>query len=253
MGYSIPILTYHSIDDSGSVISTSISRFQSQMRYLHDNAFRTLSLHEVAECIRKKTPFPDKSICITFDDGFRNVFHRAYPVLIRYNYSATIFLVPSYCGGKNNWEGQPNGLPILELLDWKEIAGMADSGFEFGAHTMNHADLISLPLSFAKHEIVSSRDEIQNRLSKNILFFSYPYGKLTEEIKKICKDNFLGSCSTEMGFTTLQSDLHALPRIDMYYFSQNSLFRYIGTFMFSFYISARRAIRSIKTKLDMVY
>ncbi len=102
--YKIPILTYHSIDNSGSVISTTPERFRSQMQYLSDSSFNVISLNEIATCIREKQPFPSRSLAITFDDGFKNNYDIAYPVLKEYGFSAIIFLVTGYCGRNNRWQ-----------------------------------------------------------------------------------------------------------------------------------------------------
>jgi len=91
MGYKVPILTYHSIDDSGSVISTSPDKFLSQMHYLRDKHFNVISLKNVVTNIRKKLPLPQRSIAITFDDGCKNVYNIAYPILRDYGFTATIF------------------------------------------------------------------------------------------------------------------------------------------------------------------
>ncbi len=92
MSCKVPILTYHSIDDSGSIISTSPDKFRSQMRHLRDKHFNVISLKEVVTNIRKKSPLPRRSIAITFDDGFKNVYNIAYPILKNYGFTATVFL-----------------------------------------------------------------------------------------------------------------------------------------------------------------
>jgi len=161
MGYKVPILTYHSIDDSGSVISTSPDKFRSQMHYLRDKHFNVISLKNVVTNIRKKLPLPPRSIAITFDDGFKNVYNIAYPILKDYGFTATIFLVPGYCGKNNQWDGQPKEIPILDLLDWEEVREMANNGIDFGAHSMTHEVLAKLSLEEACREIVKSKSAIQ--------------------------------------------------------------------------------------------
>ena len=141
----VPILTYHSIDSSGSVISTSPEKFVSQMRYLAESFFKVISLNDVVKCIQERRPFPPKSAVITFDDGFKNIYDEAYPVLKKFGFKATVFLVPRYCGRNNRWNGQPEGIPTLDLLGWDEIGEMVHNGVEFGAHTMSHPNLSMFP------------------------------------------------------------------------------------------------------------
>lgn len=235
----IPILTYHSIDDSGSIISVSPAKFRRQMELLKEVAYKTISLKEIVEHIRNRKVFPKKSIAITFDDGFKNVYYEAFPILKEFGFTATIFLVTGDCGKKNRWDSHSRNIPNIDLLCWDEIIEMSDKGMDFGAHTMSHSNLSGLSIEKATEEIVNSKSMIQKHLKKDILFFAYPYGSQTVEIKGIIKGKFYGACSTGMGFVTLKSDVYSLPRIEMYYFSRNNFFTWIETPLFSYYIKMR--------------
>jgi peptidoglycan/xylan/chitin deacetylase (PgdA/CDA1 family) len=245
---TLPILAYHSIDNSGSVISMSPNKFQAQMQHLKHTSARVISLCEIVTCIKNNKPFPPKAVAITFDDGFQNFYSVAYPVLRAYGFTATVFLVPGYCGKNNQWGGQPDGIPILDLLDWHEIYEMANDGIDFGAHTMTHPNLSALPLEKTIREIVDSKIIIQEHLGKEITFFAYPYGELNERFKQIVKDKFYGACCTKLGFANVDSDSYSLPRIDMYYFAKNDLFIWYGRSFFWLYIFVRSALRSFRNR-----
>ncbi|MDR4499613.1 MAG: polysaccharide deacetylase family protein [Candidatus Scalindua sp.] len=245
--YKIPILTYHSIDNSGSVISTSPEKFRSHMQYLSEFSFNVISLEEIVSCIHENRHFPHRSVAITFDDGFKNNYDIAYPVLKVYGFKATIFLVTGYCGRNNRWQGQPAEIPELDLLQWDEIKVMASNGIDFGAHTVNHPNLAELTLKQAEDEIVDSKKEIEERLGKNISHFAYPYGGETGKLRNILKDEFQCAVSTELNVATLGSDIYSLPRIDMYYFSRNNYFTCVGTSNFSHYIRYRKFLRTLRT------
>ena len=251
MGNRIPILAYHSIDDSGSVISTSPERFRFQMQHLRDESFNVMSLEDVVKCLRDKVPLPPRSVSITFDDGFDNLYSVAYPILKSCGFTATIFLVAGYCGKNNRWRGQPEGIPILDLLDWGRIREMADEGFDFGAHTMGHADLSTLPIEQAREEIVNSKLMIQERLGKPVQFFVYPYGITNREIEAIVRMHFQGACGVNLGFANMGSNIYELPRIEMFYFSNNNFFKSVGTPIFSAYIFSRRTLRSVRRKITL--
>ncbi len=242
----IPILTYHSIDNSDSIISTSPAKFRDQMQYLAESSFNVISLKDVTMCIRENRPFPSKAVAITFDDGLKNVHDVAYPVLKEFGFKATVFLVPGYCGRNNQFNGQSEGIPILDLLGWDEIMEMANNGVDLGAHTMSHPNLSELPIDQAYEEIVSSKSMIKKQLSKDVLFFAYPYGKLTKEVRRIVQDHFYGAFTTELGFSTLSSDIYSLARIDMYYFSKNNFFKWLETPVFPSYVKFRNTLRSFR-------
>jgi len=246
----IPILAYHSIDDSGSVISIAPERFRRQMQFLAESSFNVISLKDVVKHIIEKRMFPEKSLAITFDDGFRNVYDEAYPVLKEYGFRATVFLVAGFCGRDNNWNGQPEGIPVMDLLDWDQIKEMAVGGVDFGAHTMNHPDLSELTPDQAYQEIAESKSEIQKHLGNNVCFFAYPYGSVTRETAKVVEELFEGACSTELGFVTPNTSIYSLPRIEMYYFSRNNFFSWMGKPFFHNYLYIRNAFRFVKSKVS---
>ncbi len=246
MSIRIPILTYHSIDDSGSVISTPLYKFREQMQILRDKQFSIISLNDLVDLIRNKQSLVDKTAVITFDDGFKNFYLEAYPVLQEFGFSATVFLVPGYIGKTSEWNAGLRGLPVLDLLGWDEVREMVKNGIDFGAHTMTHRDLTKLPVKEIHREISQSKLAIQDHFERDNILFAYPYGRLCNEVKTVIKEEFYGACSTGLGLTSLGSDVYALPRIDMYYFSRNRFFAWSGTSYFPYYIKFRSIFRSLK-------
>jgi peptidoglycan/xylan/chitin deacetylase (PgdA/CDA1 family) len=251
MSSKVAILTYHSIDNSGSIISTGVDKFRSQMQHLRDKKFKVISLNEIVTHIRESRPFLSKTLAITFDDGYKNFYHVAYPVLKSFGFKATVFLVSRYLGETNRWNGQPKEIPVLDLLDWDAVKELAANGMVFGAHTMHHPDLSELTKQQAYTEIIASKSAVQKHLGKDASFFAYPYGSQTAIIKEIIEKQFLGACSTELDFVTLESNIYSMPRIDMYYLSNNNFFSGIGTSAFFFYITFRKVLRSMRIKANL--
>ena len=242
----VPILTYHSLDSSGSVISTSPEKFRRQMKNLSDASFKVVKLRDLVTRIRENRELPAKSVAITFDDGFQSVYDVALPVLKDYGYPATVFLVTSFCGKNNRWKGQPDNIPSFNLLPWNQIANMKDQGIEFGVHTATHPDLTKLTGSQVSEEIIGARQVLQEQTGEREIAFAYPYGKKSSEASDLVNSNFYAACSTEMDFAGSYSDVHFLPRIDMYYFSDNDLFSSIGTSSFDRFVRLRKSLRRFK-------
>lgn len=242
----IPVLTYHSIDNSGSVISVSPSRFRNQMKSLKDVGLKSISLKEIIERVSAGKELPEKSVVITFDDGYKNFYSEGFPILKELGFTATIFLVTGNCGKANEWDGQSKNIPILSLLSWDEIIEMANKNIDFGAHTVSHPNLSDLSIENAAKEIYEAKAMIKERLGQEHMFLAYPYGIYDDNIKNIVKKEFCGACSAEMGFATLKSDIYSLPRIEMYYFSQNNFFKWIETSFFPFYVKVRSIPRFFK-------
>ena len=170
-------------------LSVSPDLFEKQLAYLCKYGYRPVSLKDYLAWQQKKIKLPIKSIVITFDDGFQNFFSFARPLLKKYGYTATVFLVTDKINSNDR-----------NFLSWEEILRMKEEGFSFGAHTCSHAVLTSLPFEQAKQEIVESKKIIEEKLGGPIEFFSYPYGKFNPDISALVKETgFLGAVVTPSG------------------------------------------------------
>ncbi len=242
----VPILTYHSIDSSGSVVSTDRETFRRQMQTLSAAGYRTVSLNELSECVHQQRSLPGKAVVIAFDDGYGNVYREAFPILAEFGFQATVFLITGYCGNSNHWPGDWASRKGETLLTWAEVKELHQHGFEFGSHTSTHPDLTKLPLAQAEIEIKQSQTAIQDRLGSEVTLFAYPYGSYNSEIKKLAQEHFRAACSTRLGKVDLTSDLFSLKRVDAYYLSSQKLFdRLLGESL-DWYLTARQALRDVK-------
>ena len=245
----VPILTYHSIDESGSIISTSPQVFQRQMRHLDEAGYRALTLGEFAALQNAGRSLSNKLVVLTFDDGFRNFYTDAYPILALHNFKATVFLVTDLCGRYNDWPGNPRDLPRSALLDWAEIRELSEAGIEFGSHTRTHADLTRLTPNEIRDEMIDSANEISDRLGRKVSTFAYPYGRMNGEARRIAFETFAASCSTNLGKVGRGFDKAALNRIDTYYLSNQRLFEMMPTATFDNYLRVRHAMRRVRSIL----
>ncbi len=246
----IPILTYHSIDKSGSVISTDPATFRRQMDFISANAFNVISLKTLGKNLLENLPMPPKTIVFTFDDGFQNFYTTAFPVLNEYKFPATVFLITDYCGKFNDWSGN---LPTLErsrLMDWDEIKELNKNNIDFAAHSRTHPDLTKLRADDAACEILESKIIIEERLGVEVTDFAYPYGKYDLTAKRLASKHFRTACSTRLGKVQAGDDLFALKRVDTYYLSNDRIFNSIFSLNFNFYLNFRQALRDLKQVLS---
>lgn len=244
---AIPILTYHSIDSSGSVISTDVAQFRRHMECLAEKQMRVLSLREAVSILKQRSPVPRNAVALTFDDGFRNFFSCALPILKRFQFPATVFLVTGRSGKDNQWPGQSPDIPRLELLDWQDVQEASREGIDFGVHTATHPNLARLSGEELAREIIEPQHIISERVGSKPRLFAYPYGIHTPAVEEIVCRAYEAACSVEMGFASRGSHLYRLPRIDMYYFSRNDLFKWFGTSVFRRYVGLRRLLRRLRT------
>jgi peptidoglycan/xylan/chitin deacetylase (PgdA/CDA1 family) len=235
----IAILTYHSLDDDGAVLSVAPSVFAEQMRWLSERGFQTLPLAALGDRLRDGR-LPESAVILTFDDGFHSVYDHGLPVLRRYGFTATLFLVTDYCGRDNSWPSQPSGIPRRALLDWRHVRELAEAGWSIGAHSRRHPDLCSLRRAEAEEEIAMSKAAIEAHVGGHVEAFAYPYGTHDPIVKAMVGRHFRVACSTALGFAGLGSDPLALERIDMYYFRSVSFFRRLFSPEMRAYLAFRR-------------
>lgn len=241
---AVPILTYHSLDDTGSVISTPPSVFRRQMESLHARGFGAIRLPDLLEAWSTGGPLPARPIVLTFDDGFRNLLEHAAPVLTDLGFGATVFAVAGHCGGRNDWPGQPRGLPLLPLLSWPELRSLAGEGFEVGSHGLRHLPLDRLSGPEAEDEIAGSKQRLEDGLGRAVRVFAYPFGLADPAARRMVARHYRGGCCVELGVAREHEDPHWLPRIEMFYLRSPSLFRLFGTPLGSAYLGLRRLARA---------
>jgi peptidoglycan/xylan/chitin deacetylase (PgdA/CDA1 family) len=244
----IAILTYHSLDDSGSVISVSPRVFAEHMRILHELNVKVISLSEVYNLQGTTTP-GEHCVILTFDDGFQNVYEHGLPILQRYGFPATVFLVTDYCGKLNSWPSQPAAITHQPLLRWKEIKEMNAAGLSFGSHTRTHPDLRTVTPEVAENEIVTSKKAIEDVLGRPVDTFAYPYGAYNDTILQLVQTHFPLACSTRLGFVGPAIHHAALERLDMYYLRRPALFHRLFSWELNAYLHCRRTIRDLRKRM----
>jgi peptidoglycan/xylan/chitin deacetylase (PgdA/CDA1 family) len=242
------ILAYHSLDDTGSVLSTSPRVFAEQMRVLSELGVDVVSIGELQErMIRGDAVKP--MIAISFDDGFRNVYECGLSILQRYAFPATVFLVTDYCGRDNSWPSQPPRIMRQPLLGWREIQEMSRDGISFGSHTRTHPDLRKLSIQQAEEELVDSKKAIADVTGCSVDTLAYPYGAYDAALRNLARQHFRLACSTRLGFVKRDSDPFALERIEMYYFQSPLLFRHLFSPTGEAYLGVRKQLRRIRRAL----
>lgn len=193
MNYHLPILAYHKVDSKRELGITSISpkNFERQISFLKQNSYTSISplslLNQINSPLSPKgisnTPLQkgeERYVLITFDDGYEGIYEYAYPILKRYGFTATIFLTTGYIGSYNKWDASPG--PRFKHLNWQQIKVMSDDGICFGSHGVSHLFLTRHSDEAIRYELDTSKKIIEDKLSKPVLFFSYPYGDYNKRL-----------------------------------------------------------------------
>jgi len=202
------------------------------MEFLSRNDYSVIKLEDFVSCLTEKREVPVRSVVITFDDGYKNNYTNAFPVLRRFNLPATIFLATDYIGtseifpwfnglSERDQKARENWIP----LSWEEITEMNGDGVAFGSHTCSHANIRNMSKITFEEEIERSRGVIERQIDKTVNLFSYPfsfpkyrrsYSDLTKEIKEaLLGRGYLGACTTIIGTNSRGSDPFCLKRIQI--------------------------------------
>lgn len=173
---SIPILMYHSVaeEDESAVrpyyrIAITPSQFLRQMMWLDEQGYRTTSLASAVELLQAGGGAVEKTVVITFDDGYRNFRQHAFPALERFGFTATVFLPTASIAD------QPLIFNRRECMTWGEVRDLQRRGISFGSHTVSHPQLHGLGREVIREELLRSRETIEDKTGCAVDSFAYPY------------------------------------------------------------------------------
>lgn len=239
------ILTYHSIDTSGSPISVDEQVFRGHVRFLASGRVRVVPLADIGAM-----PPEDDVVAVSFDDGFSNLAELAWPLLRDHGLPTTVFVVSGRVGTTNDWDATPDSsVPPLPLLDWEGLARLADDGMTLGAHSRSHPHLERLPDAQRRDEIEGSAADIEARTGRRPRSFCYPYGTYDDGTVAEVARAYDQGCTTELRLLADGDEPHRLPRLDAYYYRRPGRLEAWGSPAFHRHLAARRLLRSAGQRL----
>lgn len=206
LDYQVPILEYHYIrdpsllaatDQEGKNLSVGPLDFSSQLKWLQDNDYETIKVSDLADpkktAIAKVLSTQKKPIALTFDDGYLDAYSAAFPLLEKYDFVGTFYIIRGFVGR-----------PLY--MNQSQINILTASGMEIGSHTISHPDLSKINESVARHQIFESRD--------GALTFCYPSGKYNDTTLQLVQEAGYTTAVTEIsGIANQNSNLYTLPRV----------------------------------------
>lgn len=210
------ILMYHKI--APAPLSTNLPvlyvnprHFARQMDELLASGAACVPIAEVCSAPRNDTG----AFCVTFDDGFRNVFDAALPVLRTRKLRSIQYIVGSLIGGEDAWD-RAIGEPPQPLMDDTQIREWLAEDQEIGSHTLTHPRLTQIPREQARREIFDSKKLLEDRFGRGIDHFCYPYGDHNDVIVDLVGEaGYASACTVEFGAARVARDTRAtaLPRV----------------------------------------
>ncbi|MEG3941724.1 sulfotransferase [Microcoleus sp. S36b_A3] len=209
----LPILAYRRISPDG-LNAVTPDFFEQQLQDLQEKGYYSASWENWQNAKRDKTPLPGKAVLMTFDGGYLDFFQYAWPLLKRYDFTATVFLVAESIGKTNSWE-KAEGEEV-KLMGWPEIRQLRDAGIEFGSMSATYQPLTTLSPTEIVREGAKSRAILEQGLEKSVKCFAYPYGDVDKIVEHLIgATGYTFGVSYRSKFSSLDDSLMSLPRIQI--------------------------------------
>jgi peptidoglycan/xylan/chitin deacetylase (PgdA/CDA1 family) len=228
---------YHSIcspQDNPNRIFTSPELFEAHMRYLERRNLRGVSMREL---LRAESTGDAKGLVgLTFDDGYEDFLQNAVPVLERFGFSATVFVVVGMLGGENRWEFHGDPRPRMNLLGVDGVREVAARGMEVGSHTMTHPKLLGLESGPLEEEVSGSRRVLGEVLGEPVDGFCYPYGFLDgASVQAVRRARYAYACAVVV---RAERNAYDLPRVTV---AEDNVFKFAAKLkVYPQYAAAKR-------------
>ena len=206
----LPILMYHYIsqppidaDDYRLNLSVPPDDFSAHLAYLRSEGYTSLDLYHLLDHLTWGRSLPAKPIIITIDDGYRDAYENAFPLLKEYGFTATFFILTDPIDQNSD-----------RYLTWDQVAEMAAAGMGFEPHSKTHPDLRGQDHDYLVWEILGAAQTLEVHLGRYPRFFAYPSGWYDQSTIDFLKEiNFWGAVTTWHGVTHTWEDRFEILRI----------------------------------------
>ncbi len=208
---NVPVLTYHHVEPQAQAIAeghpdlnVDIPLFDSQMQYLVQRGYAFINAEDLATALIKHQRLNRKTVVVTFDDSYDDFYTNAFPIIQKYHIVTSMMFVTGHA---------PR--PDPGYMSWQNLLDTVNSGLVFAYdHTWSHANLAQTSETQATFEILTAKQQLEDKLKKPVVIMAYPYGAYNQSIVTIAKNNGIIAAYSTIS-STLQCDsyLFALRRL----------------------------------------
>jgi peptidoglycan/xylan/chitin deacetylase (PgdA/CDA1 family) len=212
----VPVLMYHHFAEKGgnnceTMMTVTAAHFELQLKMLKLLGYTTITFRDL-EKIGLKNRFKKKYLILTSDDGYENNYEYMFPLLVKYNMKAVIYLAAGL--DHISLDTENHGVQKLPLMHESQVRELIKSGLvEIGSHTLTHANLPIVSHTEQVNEIRGSKEFLERKYGIKVTSFAYPYGELNEEVKKVVRESgYTTAVSTNTGTGKFEDDLFNIRR-----------------------------------------
>jgi peptidoglycan/xylan/chitin deacetylase (PgdA/CDA1 family) len=234
------VLTFHDIDDSGSVLSFPVAKFAHLIEELARSDVPVVTFSELLQ--------RDRGITIAFDDGMRSVHRNALPVLREHRFPAHLFLATGLVGKEVGWTSHGGGAMKFEMLDWDEVEECARCGIRMECHTVNHPDLRTLSAPQMLDECSFADQEIERHVGRRPTLLAFPFGLHDQTVCDTLASRYQACFTTHLGYLGDAKDRSRTPRLDTYYLQKPFWYEHILAPSTRSYLALRSLVRTVRGK-----
>jgi peptidoglycan/xylan/chitin deacetylase (PgdA/CDA1 family) len=205
---------YHKVVDLGypSAMRVSPANFAKQIDYLHNHGYQGISLSNWVYSVTHNRPVPQKSVIITFDDGYQDNYQNALPILRKAGFVATVFVTSGKLNQSWRWEKE-RGRPEARVLSEQQIRQLAAAGWDIGSHTMTHKRLTQESMKVVQAELENSRTALEKIVARPVRSFAYPFGAFNTAVAKAVQSaGYDAAVTTLPGTSDCKGGFYTLPR-----------------------------------------
>ena len=203
---TVMVLNYHKVVDEHMSLSVPLADFEQHMKWLKEYGYTSITPEELYEFIVNGSELPEKPVLITFDDGYKDNYTNAYPIMKKYGFTGTIFVVTGFLGVYDNY------------MTWEQAKELADNGFSIESHTYSHKSMTEASDEEISKELTKSRDTIKNKLGIDADFMAYPTGTYNLHIAELVqKAGYKGAFTIKYDNVSRESNVYALERVPIFH------------------------------------
>ena len=215
--HPVPILAYHSVAKLDNPLydrwCVSPQRFGEQMSVLAEKGYSVLTTSALVGLLQSGTPLPERCAVLTFDDGLQDFLTGAVPILNRFGFPATLYVVAGLIGQTSRWLAplREGDRPMLQASELRELH---QAGIEIGGHSMTHPQLDVIDAKAAFEEMRKSRVVLEDVIGAPVRSFAYPHGYSSRKVRRLVQEaGYSSAVRVRHAMSDISENLFTLSRL----------------------------------------